>query len=41
MYNKKMNKLVLGQAFLFGIIVIFGGFIIVNEKVPLLKSKRE
>ena len=39
MYNKKMNKLMLGQALLFGLIIVFFGFIIVKEKVPSLKSK--
>ena len=34
-----MNSLMLGQAMLFGIIIIFFGFIIVREKVPTLKSK--
>ena len=29
----------LGQAMLFGIIIIFFGFIIVREKVPSIKSK--
>ena len=34
-----MNSLMLGQAMLFGIIIIFFGFIIVREKVPSIKSK--
>lgn len=34
-----MNSLMLGQAMLFGLIIIFFGFIIVREKVPTLKSK--
>ena len=34
-----MNSLMLGQAMLFGIIIIFFGIIIVREKVPTLKSK--
>lgn len=34
-----MNSLMLGQALLFGIIIIFFGFIIVREKVPSIKSK--
>ena len=37
--RKKMNSLMLGQALLFGIIIVFFGFIIVREKVPSLKSK--
>lgn len=37
--GKKMNSLMLGQALLFGIIIVFFGFIIVREKVPSLKSK--
>ena len=39
MYNKKMNKLMIGQALLFALIIIFFGFIVVREKVPLLKEK--
>lgn len=39
MYNRKMNKLMIGQALLFGLIIIFFGLIIVREKVPSLKSK--
>lgn len=39
MYNKKMNRLMIGQALLFGLVIIFFGIIIVNEKVPSLKSK--
>ena len=39
MYNKKMNKLMIGQALLFGLIIIFFGIIIVREKVPSLKVK--
>ena len=39
MYNKKMNRLMIGQALLFGLIIIFFGIIIVKEKVPSLKSK--
>ena len=39
MSKRKMNSLMLGQAMLFGIIIIFFGFIIVREKVPTLKSK--
>lgn len=39
MYNKKMNKLMIGQALLFGLIIIFFGIIIVNEKLPSLKVK--
>ena len=39
MYNKKMNKLMIGQALLFGIIIVFFGIIIVNEKMPSLKVK--
>ena len=34
-----MNSLMLGQAMLFGIIIIFFGIIIVREKVPSIKSK--
>lgn len=34
-----MNSLMLRQAMLFGLIIIFFGFIIVREKVPTLKSK--
>ena len=34
-----MNSLILRQAMLFGLIIIFFGFIIVREKVPTLKSK--
>ena len=37
--RKKMNSLMLGQALLFGIIIVFFGFIIVREKVPSLKFK--
>ena len=39
MYNRKMNKLMIGQALLFALIIIFFGFIIVREKVPALKEK--
>ncbi|HIR58436.1 MAG TPA: hypothetical protein IAB38_00130 [Candidatus Onthousia excrementipullorum] len=39
MSKRKMNSLMLGQAMLFGIIIIFFGFIIVREKVPSIKSK--
>ncbi len=39
MYNRKMNKLMIGQAFLFALIIIFFGFIIVREKLPMLKEK--
>ena len=39
MYNKKMNKLMIGQSLLFALIIIFFGFIVVREKVPLLKEK--
>ena len=39
MYNKKMNKLMIGQALLFGLVIIFFGIIIVREKVPSIKSK--
>lgn len=39
MYSKKMNKLMIGQALLFGLIIIFFGIIIANEKIPSLKSK--
>ena len=39
MYNRKMNKLMIGQALLFGLIIIFFGIIIVREKVPSLKVK--
>jgi hypothetical protein len=39
MSKRKMNSLMLGQAMLFGLIIIFFGFIIVREKVPTLKSK--
>ena len=41
MYNRKMNKLMIGQALLFALIIIFTGNIIVREKVPALKEKRE
>ena len=37
--RKKMNSLMLGQALLFGLIIVFFGFIIVREKVPSLKFK--
>ena len=39
MYNKKINQLMIGQALLFGLIIIFFGIIIVREKVPSLKVK--
>ena len=39
MYNKKMNRLMIGQALLFGIIIVFFGIIVVNEKMPSLKVK--
>ena len=39
MYNRKMNKLMIGQAILFALIIIFFGFIVVREKVPRLKEK--
>ena len=39
MYNRKMNKLMIGQALLFALIIIFFGFIIVREKVPASKEK--
>lgn len=39
MNKRKMNSLMLGQALLFGIIIVFFGIIIVREKVPSLKSK--
>ena len=41
MYNKKINQLMIGQALLFGLIIIFFGIIIVNEKIPSLKYKNE
>ena len=41
MYNRKMNKLMIGQALLLGLILIFFGFIIVREKVPSLKAEDE
>ena len=34
-----MNSLMLGQALLFGLVIIFFGIIIVREKVPSIKSK--
>ena len=34
-----MNKLMIGQAILFALIIIFFGFIVVREKVPRLKEK--
>ena len=39
MSKRKMNSLMLGQALLFGLIIVFFGIIIVREKVPSLKSK--
>lgn len=39
MSKRKMNSLMLGQAMLFGLIIIFFGFIIVREKIPSLKYK--
>ena len=36
-----MNKLVIEEALLFEIIIIFFGFIIVNEKIPNFKYKNE
>ena len=36
-----MNQLMIGQALLFGLIIIFFGIIIVNEKIPSLKYKNE
>ena len=41
MYNRKMNRLMIGQALLLGLILIFFGFIIVREKVPSLKAEDE
>ena len=41
MYNHKMNRLMLGQALLLGVIIVFFGFIIVREKVPSLKAEDE
>ncbi len=37
----KVNGLLLGQALLFGIIIVFGGIIIAREKIPYLDSKSE
>ena len=34
-----MNSLMIGQALLWGLIIIFFGIIVVREKVPSLKSK--
>ena len=39
MSKRKMNSLMIGQALLFGLIIVFFGIIIVREKVPSLKSK--
>ncbi len=39
MYNRKMNKLMIGQALLFAVIIIFFGIIIVRERIPSLKIK--
>lgn len=39
MNKRKMNNLMIGQALLFGLIIIFFGIIIVREKVPSLKAK--
>lgn len=39
MYNRKMNKLMIGQALLFALIIIFFGFVVVREKIPSLKEK--
>mgnify|MGYP005763937531 FL=1 len=39
MNKSKINSLIIGQALLFGIIIIFFGIIIVKEKIPNLKSR--
>ncbi len=41
MYDKKATKLIIGQALLFSIVIIFFGFIIIREKVPFFKAKDE
>ncbi len=41
MGRKGRNGLILGQAFIFGIILVFCGIIIINEKVPSLDAKNE